>query len=174
MQEQEQKQQDSGVWHAHIRLEKRHEDIAIFEWGSEQFHKEFQPYEVIEADGNILVDAGIAKMLDLLIGAGGTVFSNANAYIGVGDSTTAASAGQTDLQAATNKFRDAMEATYPSRSGNVLTFRSAFATGEANFAWEEWAIFNGSSGNTMLNRKVQALGTKTSGTWTLTVTVTIS
>lgn len=131
--------------------------------------------ETVEGEGNILVNAGIALLEDLLIGAGGTVYSNANAYIGVGDSTTAAAAGQTDLQAASNKLRKAMDATYPSRSGQTLTFRSTFGSSDANFAWEEWAVFNASTSGTMLNRKVAAMGTKASGaTWVFTVTITIS
>ena len=106
-------------------------------------------------------------------GAGGTAFNNANSYIGVGDSTTAFSAGHTDLQAATNKFRKAMDATYPQVAANVQTFRSTFATGDANFAWQEWGVFNASSGGTMMNRKVESLGTKTSAqSWQVTVTIT--
>lgn len=165
---------ERASWGVHYRLEKRHEDIDAFLGSREEFHRRYAPYEAIEGDGNILVNTGIQLLLDLLIGAGGTVFSNANAHLGVGDSTTAAAAGQTDLQAATNKFRQAMEATYPSRSSQTLTFVSAFGSGDANFAWEEWAIFNAASSGTMLNRKVQNFGTKASGTWTLTVTITIS
>ena len=74
----------------------------------------------------------------LIVGAGGTVFNNANSHIGAGDSNTAFAASQTDLQASTNKFRQPMDATYPLVATNVLTFRSTFATGDANFAWEEW------------------------------------
>lgn len=104
----------------------------------------------------------------------GTAFNNANSYIGVGDSTTAFAASQTDLVAATNKLRKAMDATYPQVSTNVITFRSTFATGDANFAWQEWGVFNASSAGTMLNRKVESLGTKTSAqTWQFTVTITL-
>ena len=122
-----------------------------------------------------MTDAGRNAMVQATIGAGGTVFNNANTYIGVGDSTTAFSAAQTDLQAATNKLRKAMDATYPSGGSNVITFRSTFATTDANFAWQEWGIFNASSGGTMLSRKVESLGTKTSAqTWQFTVTLTFS
>jgi hypothetical protein len=165
---------EKARWHVHYRLEKRHEDVERYGGSVDQFLHEFSPYEVIEGDGNILVNAGIALMLDLLIGAGGTAYNNAGSYIGVGDSSTAEAASQTDLQAATNKLRKAMDATYPSRSAQTVTWRSTFGSSDANFAWAEWAIFNGSSGNTMLNRKVQSFGTKSTGTWTLTVTVTIS
>ena len=60
--------------------------------------------------------------------ATGTFFNNANSLIGVGDSMTAFAASQTDLQAASNKLRKAMDATYPQVAANVLTFRSTFAT----------------------------------------------
>jgi hypothetical protein len=109
----------------------------------------------------------------LVVGGGGTAFNNANAYLGVGDSTTAFSAGHTDLQAATNKLRKGMDATYPQVAANVQTFRATFSTAEANFAWQEWGIFNASSGGTMMNRKVESLGTKTSAqSWQITVTLT--
>lgn len=132
-----------------------------------------KPYEVIEFE-NAITNAGGALVADLLMGAGGTVYNNANSYLGVGDSTTAFSASHTDLQASTNKLRKAMDSTFPSRSGQVVTFKSTFGSSDANFAWEEAAVFNASSSGTMLCRKVQAMGTKASGTsWVLTYTLTI-
>jgi hypothetical protein len=134
---------------------------------------EEQPFEVIEFV-NAYVNAGGAALLDLLIGAGGTAFNNANAYIGVGDSSTATTAGMTDLQAATNKLRVGMDATYPSRSGQTVTWRASFGSAQANFVWNEIALFNASSAGTMLARTAQALGTKASGTvWTATYTITV-
>lgn len=122
-----------------------------------------------------ITDAGRNHLVQAGIGAAVTPFNNANSYIGVGDSSTAFAAGQTDLSAASNKLRKAMDATYPSGGSNVITFRSTFATGDANFAWNEWAVFNASSAGTMLNRKVESLGTKTSTqTWQFTVTLTFT
>lgn len=147
------------------------------DWTAEQIDAGLAgaPREVREADGNLLVTAGITALLNLLIGAGGTAFNNANAYLGVGDSTTAAAIGQTDLQAASNKVRKAMDATYPQVSANVVTFRCTFATGEANFSIQEQATFNAAAAGTMLNRKVTDLGTKTSAsTLQLTMTITIT
>lgn len=104
-----------------------------------------------------------------------TAFNNANSYLGVGDSSTAFAATQTDLQAGANKLRKAMEATYPVLAANVLTFRSLYGTGEANFAWNEWGVFNALSGGTMMCRKVESLGTKTlAQSWQLTATITIN
>lgn len=120
-----------------------------------------------------LTDAGLAAMVADVIGESITEFDNSNAYIGVGDSTDLFDATETDLQASTNKLRKAMDATYPQRTGVVVTFRSTFGTSDANFAWEEWAVFNAASSGVMLNRKVESLGTKTSAqAWQMTVTLT--
>ena len=123
-----------------------------------------------------ITNAGAILAASAIVGDGGiTVLNNANAYLGVGDSTTAFSAAHTDLQAASNKLRVGMDATYPQRSSNVLTLRSTFTTGQANYAWDEWGIFNASSGSTMFSRKVEALGTKTSAqSWVLTATITVA
>lgn len=123
-----------------------------------------------------LTNAGRDFIAAAIVNSGSpTFFTNANAHLGVGDSTAAFAAAQTDLQAATNKFRDPMEATYPTIAANVLTFRSLFATGAANFAWEEWGVFNAAAAGTMLCRKVEALGTKTSAqSWQLTATITVT
>lgn len=104
------------------------------------------------------------------------LYSNANAHIGVGDGNTAASASQTDLQG-TSKFRRPMESSFPDQSqgANVMRFKSSFGTTEANYAWEEWGVFNALSAETMMNRKVESLGTKTSAqTWEFTVDIQLN
>ncbi len=123
-----------------------------------------------------LTTAGRNIIAALLINSGSpTDYRAANAYLGVGDSTTAFSAAHTDLQASSNKDRQAMESSYPTLSTNVITARSLWGTSEANFAWEEHALFNASSSGTMLYRKAEALGTKTSAaSWQLTVDITVS
>lgn len=122
-----------------------------------------------------LTNAGRNLIASALVGESVTAYSNANAYIGVGDSTTAFAAAQTDLQAVSNKLRKGMDATYPTRATNVITMRATFDTTDANFAWEEWAVFNASSSGTMLSRKVESLGTKTSSQqWQITVTLTVT
>ncbi len=114
----------------------------------------------------------IAKML-FGTGASGDWFNSGNARIGVGNSATAFNASNTDLIGG-SKLRKGMVTSYPTLSTNALTFRSSFGTSEANFIWAEWGVFNSASGATMLNRKVEALGTKTGGTWVLTVTLTVN
>lgn len=130
----------------------------------------------IRLSRNLLVNTGLTDIGNGLTSSGlATPYTNGNAHIGVGDSSTAAGTSQTDLQAASNKLRKAMDATYPTVSNGVYTFRSTFATGDANFAWAEWAVFNASATGRMLNRAVASLGTKTSAqSWQFTVTITIS
>jgi len=147
-----------------------------------------EPEECVEINGNLLLNAGIQRMEDNLIAvpAATAVFDNTHSRIGVGDSNTAEAATQTDLQAvagATHRQFKLQVATYPQRPGSngnqSVDWRSDFLTGEANFAWQEWGVDNGTANATtvaapMLNRKVQSLGTKTTGTWTMTGTLTIS
>jgi hypothetical protein len=146
--------------------------------------------EVDEREGNLLMYGGASCLWQCLIGNGTatagqslTYFNNSQAAIGVGDSSTAAAATQTNVQAASNKLRVAMDATYPQHTDATtsgaasIAFRSTFSTSQANFAWQEWAVFNSATDATgrMLQRKVESLGTKTSSsTWTLTVTLTLA
>src|SRR3569832_455275 len=80
-----------------------------------------QSYEVSEFEGNLLLNEGIAELLDIINGAGSTsLITTANARLGVGDDSTAASASHTDLIAASNKTFKAMASTYPLRSGQTI------------------------------------------------------
>lgn len=123
-----------------------------------------------------LVNAGRDFIVTRITSSSGTIFDNTNSYLAAGDSSTNATPlTYTDLQASTNKLRKAMDATYPTVATNVITFRSTFSTSDANYAWNEWGIFNASSAGTMLSRKVESLGTKPgSQTWQLTAQLTIT
>lgn len=122
-----------------------------------------------------LTNAGRNFIAQAIMNDSPTFFTNANAYLGAGDDDTAFDAAQTDLQASSNKVRKAMEATYPQRSSNVLTFRSLFGTSDANFDWEEWGLFNAASSGVMLSRKVESLGTKANTqSWQLTAEITVA
>ena len=102
-------------------------------------------------------------------------FSAANAKIYVGSDSTAEAASQTGVIATTNKAFAGMDSGYPSVSGRTIVFRASFNDATANFAWNEAAITNGSgAGAVAMNRKVSALGTKTTGTWTLQLTISLT
>lgn len=110
-----------------------------------------------------------------LMGDTYTKFDNTNARLGVGDSNTAFADTQTDLQAATNKLRKGMEATYPTRSVREITWKSSFGASEANWAWLENGVFNAASAGDMLARDVENLGTKASpAVWVFTKKGTIT
>ncbi|MDA8087426.1 MAG: hypothetical protein M0Z75_12065 [Nitrospiraceae bacterium] len=159
----------SGLrWKGRIRIEKFAEGVDPATG---------TPYEVVEC-GNLALTAGMNEIWKLVTGQGGTAFTNANALIGIGDSTAAPAAGQTDLQAATNKTYIAMNGGYPTvpASGQVQ-FQATFGSAQANYAWNEAVVKNNTSG-ICLNRTTNGgtgFGTKVAGTtWTTTFTLSLS
>ncbi len=128
-------------------------------------------------ENNVLLNEGINNVLGpVLTGTGSpTVYDEANANLGVGDSSTAASASQTGLQG-TNTTFSAMKAGFPTFSSQVATWEAEFGGTEANHSWQEFTVVNAvdDTGDN-LNRKVSDQGTKASGqTWTLTLEITFS
>jgi hypothetical protein len=162
-----------------VILEKVIEKVewTIAKYRNDADYKAGKPYKIVRFDGNVLLNEGINELWTILCSSGGTKFDNTNAYLGVGDSSTAEDASQTGLQAATNKLYKGMEASYPTYgTSQKATWKSSFGSAEANFAWNEFTVANGSSDAAKnLNRKVSAQGTKTSGqTWELTLEITLS
>ena len=159
------------AWEVHWRVEK-----FLSKTFDEVLASGEQPYEVCSDVQNIILDTGANEMLKLIGGvSGATAFSAANAKIYVGSDSTAEAASQTGVIATTNKAFAGMDSGYPSVSGRTIVFRASFNDATANFAWNEAAITNGSgTGAIAMNRKVSALGTKTTGTWTLQLTISLT
>ena len=72
---------ERGRWIAHIRLEKRHGDINAL--GSPEgrlaFLRDIKPYEVIEREGNCLLNTGINEIWELICGKETTdLFNNSH------------------------------------------------------------------------------------------------
>jgi hypothetical protein len=137
------------------------------------------PSETVETEDNLLTTAGVTRVAALLIGTSTATLDSTRVRLGVGD--TAGTALVTDIALGTNQYWRVMDATYPQAAAGVLTFVSTFGNSDANFVWACWGLDVGTatvtSSNvpaTLVNRKVSALGTKASGTWVLTVTVTFS
>lgn len=167
-------------------------DVARYrtKWTVEKFRGDFKTreeaivagaelLEKLEFEGNLLLNEGINWAWQVICcgGTSMTIFTNANANIGVGDSATTEVATQTGLQAATNKLYKAMDASYPTfGTSQQAVFRSTFGSADANWVWNEITVANGNSDVAVnLNRKVQAMGTKASGTtWVATLTITLS
>lgn len=125
------------------------------------------PYEVLEAE-NLLLTAGANALFSRLAGLGAvTAFDATNGRLCVGDSSAAATAGQTDLQGA-SKTRKVFDAA-PTISAGSFTAVTTFTTADANHPWNECGVANAASGGVMLNRVTQAFGTKSSSVqWVLT------
>ncbi len=121
-------------------------------------------YEALNLNHEL--DTGCSLLFALMRGGGGTVWSNANAHIGIGDSNTAVTDTQTGLIAAVNKFYEPMDATFPKEAllGREHQFEATVADGDAEYAWEEFTLENTSGATDVaFNRIVQSQGTKVAG-----------
>lgn len=150
-----------------------------------------------EAAGNLLTTMGLTTITALLIGAGGTgalfnIGPSAKPVCGVGATATAAAVTDVALGAnGTSAWYQAMDPTFPTVSAGVMTGQTTFASGDANFAWNEWCWASGSgtvtasatfasvyataASRSMWNHKIASLGTKASGAaWVFTTTITLS
>lgn len=181
---------ESVLWRPFARIEKFgqgavdfvREQTGVEEPSGDLLLKYCKPYEVLGVEGNLLTTAGLNVLTNLLIGGGAQALTSTSCRVGVGDDSTAAAITDNDLSTGANQYYRVMDATYPSQSNGVTTFKGTFGTTEANFTWNCWGIDIGtptvsSSGTvnaTLFNRKVASLGAKASGTWTLTVTITFS
>ncbi len=136
--------------------------------------------------GNLLVNVGINQLWSRCATAE-QVWDSTHGAIGVGNSSTAAAASQTDLQGG-SKYFQAWAGTPTTGASQQIVFISTFGTAVANFAWDEYGVVVPDTGTTytsgtskqasyiLLNRKAGAglLGTKTSAqSWTLTITMTM-
>lgn len=157
---------ESGKWCINWTVEKFKDKVA-YENGT--------PYETRVAAQNVILDNGANYMLKIIGGIDEAVpFSNKNAMIGVGKDSTPENASQTKLQDS-SAFYKKVESGYPQVSGRTIVYKATFDTSEANFAWNEFSIVNGDGvGGVALNRKVQSLGTKVTGIWSLQITISVT
>lgn len=163
-----------------IDFARRH-DVAVLEgratvskhWADGDL-VEPEPYEVVHSEPNLFLTAGITLLWTLATGQAGTSWSQTNARLVVGSSAAAAAAGQTALTTETGRV--ALDGTGGIViSGNAVTLKGTFGTGAANSVWGEVGCTNAASGGVLLNRLVQAFGTKTSSaSWILQLTLSIS
>jgi hypothetical protein len=187
-------QTDTLSWAAHATVRKWDDDqvswvqreTGIVAPSGDLLAAHVDPYEVVESPGNLLTTAGVTRLASLLIGGGGQAATATATRLGVGNGSTTAVVADTDLSAvagAGNRWFQPMDATYPSAAAGVITFRSTFASADGNFVWSEWGIDVGTPtvvasavvSATLLNHKSSAaLGTKASGSWQLTATITLS
>jgi hypothetical protein len=187
---------ENGNWNAHATVAKYSPDQVA--WATAKMGYEpdgarlsllFRNPEdgVTEEPGNLMVTAGLNLLTALLEGGAGTPFAHADAIVGVGAGTTTATTADTALtdDNTSNAYYQQADSSYPTQSNGTITCNATFASGNANFAWQEWCLATGSGGITagdhlsavatsvvMLNHKVASLGTKASGaSWVFTATI---
>lgn len=184
------------TWHPKVRIDKYDADTVTRmedRLGRPLRPEDFDgvgPDHIARSDGNMLTSAGAARLAALLLGESVQALTPTRTVVGVGNSSAAENAAQTDLQAAagaTNRWFQGADAGFPTRAANVLTVKSTFLAGDGNFTWNEWCvaiataapvasavIATATTSGIMLNRKVDGtLGTKANGqVWVLTATLT--
>ena len=114
-----------------------------------------------------LLNSGALVAAPLLIGKTSKLnYSQTNARIAIGSSSTAFNKTQTGLSAEIG--RKPVDAA-PTETAGTLRFSATFNPGEATCAWNEWGPVNAASAGDFLTRKVETtLGTKAAGdTWQL-------
>jgi len=142
-----------------------------------------------EAAGNLLVTVGLNRITSLIIAGGGQGLSHGSILTGAGDTSTAATTGDTQLGSnSTNHSRYIpADTAYPTQANGLMSMQSTFTTSDGNFAWAEWGwvvaaaavdsdTFAASGTSPVLiNHKISSLGTKVSGaSWVFQTTVTLS
>jgi hypothetical protein len=185
-----------GNWKAHASVAKYSPDQVA--WATKRMGYEPQGHRlsllfrdpedgVTEEPGNLMVTVGLNLLTSLLEGGAGTPFAHADAIVGVGAGTTGALIGDTALtdDNSSNAYYQQADSSYPTQSNGTITCNCTFASGNANYAWQEWCLATGSGGITagthlsavatsvtMLNHKVTSLGTKVSGaSWVFTAQI---
>jgi len=178
-------QKEGLNWNVKTILEKRDGDINTCESPEERLRwlEDNKPYETSTVKGNLLLDDGMDLLLSLLTGQGGDAYATGTAEIGVSDDDTAAVRTQDLLDTTEEGEEDwqGMEENFPTApaendatDGRSVKFKSSWGADDGNFAWKSWGIRNKAVAGTILNRKVESLGTKATGTWTLAVEISLS
>ena len=117
---------------------------------------------------NLVVSSGLEFICSRMAGTSAGVMS----HMALGSGTTAAAAGDTDLQSILGS-REALDST--TANSNTITYVSSFEAGEGTGAVTEAGIFNASSSGTMLCHVIFPVVNKSaddtmSVTWTITLT----
>lgn len=116
---------------------------------------------------NLVVDAGLDYIASRMEGTSSNVMS----HMALGSGTTAAAAGDTDLESILGS-REALDST--TVTDNAVAYVASFEAGDATGAVTEAGIFNASSAGSMLCRTVFSVVNKAaddtmSVTWTITI-----
>lgn len=109
--------------------------VRIRAWEKKEDGSEIQIRD--ETIKNLIVNSGKESILKFLGNLGSAGYAN---QIGVGDSTTTAALGQTDLQASTNKLWKTIASTDRVFINNTLYVSADFGYTEGNWTWNELGL----------------------------------
>ena len=109
--------------------------VRIQAWEKQEDGTEKQIYN--KTIKNLVVNAGKESILKYLGNIAGGGYAE---QIGVGDSTTTAAAGQTDLQASTNKLWKTIDAADRVFLNNTLFISADFGYTQGNYTWNELGL----------------------------------
>ena len=195
---------DGFKWNAFARIDKYDPEVVAeltrilgYEPQAADFARlGVDPNRVTEVEGNILVAGGLGALTNLFTGAGGQAFNQTRGIVGVGATSTAATTADTALGANGGSawyqgidVSPGVTRVTTNVTNDAVQCQSTFASGNANFAWNEWCWASSSSGTVtgsatlasvatgtlMLNHKIASMGTQASGaSWVFTTKVTFS
>jgi hypothetical protein len=156
---------EPAFWHARLRVDKR-----LGEWSQDDVlaGRAPLPYEVVEAENNLLMTTGANQLWTGLSTAGlGTPWSTTNTQLAVGDGSTAPAVGNTDLAASAGSTVNISSSTNASPivlttasqsyvAGQVVVVASHTTNTNANGTWEVQAAT--STTVTLLNSTGNGVG----------------
>lgn len=127
-----------AYWNVKTKLEK---------YNTPEEYKAGVPSEVLNREGNMLLNDGINLLWQLVGGVDGvTPFNNTTAHIGVGNNggtTTQPNPTDTGLNGPLKMYMK-MDPGYPKTGEDQkIVFKSTFLPGIACFEWLEWTVANG-------------------------------
>ena len=114
--------------------------VKIRAWEKQADGTEIEVYN--KTIKNLIVDAGKHSILKYIGNISGGGYAN---QVGVGDSTAAASAAQTDLQASSNKYWKSISSTDRILLGTTLYLSVDFGYTEGNYTWNELGLRDNNS-----------------------------
>jgi hypothetical protein len=109
--------------------------VRIRAWEKQEDGSEIQIHD--QTIKNLIVDAGKESILKGLGNLGGGGYAN---EIGVGDDSTTAASGQTDLQASTNKLWVTIAIADRVFINNTLYISADFGYTQGNWTWNELGL----------------------------------
>ena len=125
--------------------------VRIQAWEKQEDGTEKEVYNKVIK--NLIVNVGKDSILKYLGNISGGGYAN---QIGVGDSTTAAASGQTDLQASSNKYWKSISATERVYVRPTVFLSVDFGYTEGNYTWNEIGLRDNQGSPIMWARQIDS------------------